>query len=88
MAEETDLEPGGDRTLAATTTTTASAPRVQFSDEQIPPAVPPVDPFQDHRLNKSDIEKVIEKRIVGGGGGATSDHTDLMILYTARGRCD
>ena len=72
------MDPEGDRTLAA-----AAPPRVQFSEQVIPPGGEGSDPYQqDNRLNKSDIEKVIEKRIVG----ASSDHSDLMILYTARGR--
>jgi hypothetical protein len=53
---------------------------VHFSDQPLPPPPPAADPYQD-QLNKSDIEKVIEKRI-----GGSKDYSDLMLLYTARGR--
>ncbi len=82
------MDPEGDHTVTAGVPTAAAAPsngagpRVQFSEQLLPSGGEAGDPYhQENRLNKSDIEKVIEKRITG-----SSDHSDLMILYTARGR--
>ncbi len=85
------MDPEGDSTVTAGVTNAAAAvpnaavgagPRVQFSEQLLSSGGEAGDPYhQENRLNKSDIEKVIEKRITGG-----SDHSDLMILYTARGR--
>ncbi len=86
------MDPDGDQTVTAGIPNAAAAgvptavagagPRVQFSEQLLPSGGEAGDPYhQENRLNKSDIEKVIEKRITGG-----SDHSDLMILYTARGR--
>ena len=79
-AEETEFDGGAERTITPTAvavTPSAAGPpcSVQFSDQ---------DPYQE-RLNKSDIEKVIEKR---KGGSSSSDYSDLMVLYTARGRLE